>query len=400
MLVLLLALALLPATALAYDPAEYAWTISPESLTFTVAEGYEGAPAQEITAVSTGAKELDFIMAGGAAATHEMLHISVGGMTAAVWPKPGLPVGVHTATVVISQIDDLVPETEIPVTVIVTAGPSPYPTLAELKIIASPAKLSYTEGESFDSDGVELAAVYSDGSEKDVTNEGLVMQVHDPLTLADAEVTFVYTDENNYTREARLPITVDADPNHPAAVFADVAVAAWYRPYVGYVVQNGLMQGVAADKFAPDASLTRAMVVTILHRLAGRPEASADSPFSDVAPGDWYSQAVAWANANGIVEGYGEGRFGPADSITREQLAAILYRYIKLDGEGYGQEPWAFKMPFRDEDTVSEWAYEPMCWWWTRGVILGKSEDLLDPHGQATRAEAAAIFMRFLAWQE
>ncbi len=394
-LVLLLALALLPAAALADETPEYAWTISPESLTFTVYEGYEGAPNQDITAVSTGSTELDFIMAGGDATAYEMLHITVGGMGATISPKPGLPVGAHTATVVISDWEDRVPETEIPVTIIVKEGPAPYPTLSELKITTPPTKVDYREGESFDYEGMVLTAVYSDGSEKDVTQDMGAIVVHDPLTAADTQVTFTYTDGNNYTREAVQPITVALDTDRPSAAYTDVVPTAWYRPAVDFAIENRLMQGVAADQFAPDVPLTRAMLVTILLRLDGTSTMGGENPFTDVPEGQWYSDAVIWASANGIVTGYGNGLFGPMDLITREQLAAILYRYASFRGYDVSAAENNNLIYYADAADVSDWAKKAMQWAVGSFLIQGDDKNNLLPAKGATRAETAAILMRF-----
>lgn len=395
-LILLLALALLPAAALADETPEYAWTIAPEGLTFTVAEGYEGAPSQEINAVSTGTEELTFIMAGYKdAASQEIFEYSVGNMTATVSPKPGLAIGTHTGYLVISEWEDRVAETEIPITVIVTEGPSPYPTMTELKITAPPTKLSYKEGESFDYDGLALTAVYSDGSEKDVTDGPLEMRVNDPLTAADTQVTFVYTDENNYTREAVQPITVTEDPNRPSAAFTDVPADAWFRFYVDYAVENGLMYGTATDKFEPNTPLTRAMLVTILYRLEGEPTVEGEPPFSDVAARQWYIYPVIWAKNNNVVAGYPDGTFHPNDIVTREQFAAFLYRYAQLKGcDVSGGEGFTIDF-YKDAAKISGWALPAMKWACSSALILGDDDLNLMPLKGANRAETAAILMRF-----
>ena len=128
-------------------------------------------------------------------------------------------------------------------------------------------------------------------------------------------------------------------PGHPGqaccpgrAPFADVSGSDWFYNDVRYVYEKGIMDGTGADRFSPNAPLTRAMIVTILYRMAGSPSVSGSSDFTDVAAGKWFAKAVAWAAANGIVNGYGSGLFGPNDPVTREQLAAILYRYAVYGG--------------------------------------------------------------------
>ena len=132
--------------------------------------------------------------------------------------------------------------------------------------------------------------------------------------------------------------------------------------------------------------------MTILHRLEGTPAASG-AGFTDVPAGQWYAPAINWAASNAIVDGYGGGKFGPDDQITREQMAAILYRYAQY--KGYSTSALGDLSLFSDGDQVSGWARGPMVWANGSGLINGKSGGVLDPQGHATRAEAAAILMRF-----
>ena len=153
---------------------------------------------------------------------------------------------------------------------------------------------------------------------------------------------------------------------------------------------TGLMNGTGETEFSPSLSATRGMIVTILYRLAGSPAVTAASGFTDVAPGAYYADAVAWAAANGIVNGYGNDTFGPNDNVTREQFAAILWRYADspaasgtLDG-------------FTDAGQISNYAVDAMHWAVEQGVVNGKGNGVLDPKGSAVRAEAAAMLMRYL----
>ena len=186
----------------------------------------------------------------------------------------------------------------------------------------------------------------------------------------------------------------DGGEGCPCGAFTDLDSRAWYHEAVDYVLNNGLMDGVGGGRFAPGGETSRAMVVTILWRLAGSPQAGKDSGFTDVAGGLWYTDAVAWAAEKGIVGGYGSGMFGPADPVTREQLAVMLYRYAKLQGKGFVGS-WMFPLDYADADRVSGWAYEAMCWMTMNGVIQGRGGSVLAPQGPATRAEAAAMLMRF-----
>ena len=135
------------------------------------------------------------------------------------------------------------------------------------------------------------------------------------------------------------------------------------------------------------------MVVTILYRLDGEPAVTKDIPFADVPAGQWYSNAINWAAANGIVDGYGNGKFGPDDTITREQMAAILYRYASY--KGYSVSDLANLTGYTDAASVSEWASTAMRWAVAEGLIEGTSATTLSPSGDSTRAQVATILMRF-----
>ncbi len=174
--------------------------------------------------------------------------------------------------------------------------------------------------------------------------------------------------------------------------FEDVSEKDWFYEAVEYVCGNGLMNGTGGGKFSPQASTTRAMIVTILHRIEGTPSAQGEE-FSDVPAGQYYSEAVSWASANNIVGGYGNGKFGPNDNITREQMATIFYRYVLY--KGYDSTIKGDCSKFEDGDKVSSYALDPMNWAIGVGLISGVSETRLDPSGTANRAQAATILMRF-----
>ena len=190
------------------------------------------------------------------------------------------------------------------------------------------------------------------------------------------------------------PVT-PAKPAAPVGLpFADVSGSDWFYNDVRYVYEKGIMDGTGIDRFSPNAPLTRAMIVTILYRMAGSPSVSGSSDFTDVAAGKWFAKAVAWAAANGIVNGYGSGLFGPNDPVTREQLAAILYRYAVYGGmtavtleENLGS--------FADTAQLSAYAIQAMNWAVGQGLINGSGSNLV-PKAQATRAQVAAIIHRYL----
>lgn len=183
-----------------------------------------------------------------------------------------------------------------------------------------------------------------------------------------------------------------ADETPSKTTFNDVSANDWFASAVDYVTGKGMMNGTADNTFSPKANTTRGMVVTVLYRLENQPSTSAAS-FTDVASGAYYANAVAWANANGIVSGYGSGKFGPNDKVTREQLAAILYRYAQY--KKYDVSGAKSLDGYTDAQSVSSYAVPALQWANAVGVVTGKSGNKLDPKGNATRAEVAAMLMRF-----
>ena len=180
--------------------------------------------------------------------------------------------------------------------------------------------------------------------------------------------------------------------------FADVFQTAWYAEDVSFVCEKGLMTGVSEERFAPDTVVTRGQAVVVLWRLAGSPK-SAGREFTDVRPGAWYEDAAAWASANGIADGYADGRFGADDEAAREQLAAMLYRYVKMQGGGF-TGMWYFPLRYDDASAVSAWADEAMHWCVMNGLLSGTDENRLEPKAAASRAQLAAILRRFLTLAE
>ena len=174
--------------------------------------------------------------------------------------------------------------------------------------------------------------------------------------------------------------------------FSDVTEKAWYYSAVEYAVQNGLMKGVGNDQFDPEGTMTRAMLVTVLWRYEGEPEAPANT-FSDVKAGSWYFDAVSWAAANNIVGGVGNNKFDPDGNITREQMATILYRYC--NGKGIDTSKQASISGFPDAGSVSSYAQTAMQWAVAEKLVNGSDGKLL-PQGNATRAQVATILMRFI----
>ena len=175
--------------------------------------------------------------------------------------------------------------------------------------------------------------------------------------------------------------------------FSDVRIADWFYNDVKYVYKKGMMAGTAADVFAPNATTTRAMIVTILYRLEGSPAVTGTSAFVDVPAGQWYTDAVNWAAANQIVKGTSATTFAPNDSITREQMAAILYRYAQY--KGYDVTKKADLSGYSDNGQVSAYAKDALAWANAAKLINGVTNTTLAPQGNATRAQVSAILHRF-----
>lgn len=182
----------------------------------------------------------------------------------------------------------------------------------------------------------------------------------------------------------------------PEETFTDVDANAWYAEAVTYVSDNGIMNGTSATTFAPTMNLTRNMMAQILYNMEKQPDVTGSNPFNDVPAGQWYTDAVVWAAANDIVTGY-NGSFQPNASITREQMAAILYRYAQY--KGYDTSAKGSLDTFTDGSATSGWAVEAMTWAVGKGILSGKGNGKLDPTGTATRAEVAQIMMNFLEKQ-
>ena len=177
--------------------------------------------------------------------------------------------------------------------------------------------------------------------------------------------------------------------------FTDVKESDWFYKTVEYVNKNGIINGMTEDTFAPTTQLTRAMLVTILYRVEGSPRIESDSKFGDVKDSDWYGAPIIWAAENEIVNGVSDTEFAPNNAITREQIAAIMYRYAKAKGYDVTQGGMAVR-EFEDYETISSWAKEAMQWAVNAKLINGKTATTVNPLDNATRAEAATIIMRFI----
>ena len=223
----------------------------------------------------------------------------------------------------------------------------------------------------------------------------------DELTVTDAkdkELTVTKRSETTYTfHMADSKVTVEASFSKDGTVqkpdtrFDDVAKSAWYYKAVEYVAENGIMSGVSAREFAPNAGFSRAMLAQTLYAMSGKPAVKAEGTFADVVANAWYADAVNWAAEKGYVSGVGDGKFAPDASVTREQMALILYRYAgSPDASGMAQKEFA------DSSSVSAYAADAIRWAVHEGLISGMENNTLAPQGTATRAQVATILMRFV----
>ena len=187
---------------------------------------------------------------------------------------------------------------------------------------------------------------------------------------------------------------VDENPGTGANPFTDVSEKDWFYGDVMFVCENGLMLGTSKALFSPYGTATRGMMATILWRMEGSPAPKGKNSFTDVEAGKWYADAITWTAENGIFAGYGKDKFGPDDPITREQLASIFYRYA--DYKGYDLTAKGILDTFKDTDKITDYAKTAMQWAVSSGLVKGKSGNLLDPQGTATRAEIAAMLHRFI----
>lgn len=221
-------------------------------------------------------------------------------------------------------------------------------------------------------DGYRIAKILVNGKEVDIENKLTGLKSTDEVV-----VTFEKIEETT----------------KPTVSFTDAQSTDWYAEAVTYAVENGLFQDTSATTFEPNANMNRAMLVTVLYRMSGE-QAKADTASGDVAQNAWYAEAVAWAKTNGIVSGVSATQFAPNQNVTREQMAAILYRYAQYKGQETGNAD-ANLAAFADANTVSSYAISAMNWAVKNGLISGTSATTLSPNGSATRARVATILMRY-----
>ena len=206
-----------------------------------------------------------------------------------------------------------------------------------------------------------------------------------PLTENTYFRIAAYQEGKDYSERLNLNVTVGADRR-----FMDVKEKDWFYDAVYYCVGKGYFNGMDDTHFGPGGTMTRAMFATVLHRMAGEPAVTGANPFTDVADGKWFTKGILWAAQQGIVTGYGGGKFGPDDPVTREQMVTIFWRY---QGEPAGDA--AALAGFTDAGKINSWAKDAFAWAVANGVISGKGNGILDPKGTARRSEVAQIVLNY-----
>lgn len=270
-------------------------------------------------------------------------------------------------------------------------------------------EVSVSDDWAYEDDKITLTITPDDGYEVDkieiVDDEGDKIdakKVNDEdneytfrMANCDVTVTVTFKEEGKTTEDTDKEEDKDDESTETTELnFTDVKESDWFYKGVAYVVDKGIMSGVAENQFDPSGKLTRAMLVQMLYNMESRPACDAENAFIDVPVGQWYTDAVIWANDEKIVSGMGDGLFAPNMEITREQMVVMLYNYAKY--KGYDVTASADLSKFADNASVSTWAQPAMQWAVAEGYISGMGDNQLAPQGTATRAEIASVIMRFM----
>ena len=394
---------------LSFKVAEPVYGISSDTTVWnfgTVTEGYSEAPAgKEVTVTNTGNQTVtvtlpagtNYAITAGAGFTNDAATIAPNGTAAfTIRPKTGLAPGTYSETLTVSGTYSVSADVALRFVVerqsgggssgggggcsgsamyavslaapehgTVTVSPKSAVKGSTVTVTATP-----DEGYRLDT----LTVTDSQGNQMKLTDQG------------GGKFTFIMPGSQVKVEASFVLIPQEPEP----LPFADVAETAWYYDGVRYAYEHGLMTGTSETTFNPDGATSRAMLAAILWRLEGSPVVNYAMDFADVEEGQWYTEAIRWAASEGIVTGYGDGTFGTNDSITREQFAVMLYRYA-------GTQPASGTLSaFRDGSAVSDWAAEAVGWAVEAGLITGTGDgSALTPQGQATRAQAAVLLMRF-----
>ena len=379
----------------------YSLSVDPAALNFgSITEGDALPAAQEVTITNTGNQTVTLVQP--TAENFEIGKLSETTLepdetaTFTIQPKDKLPRGSYSEQITITDSNNVM----LKLTATFTVKEPPYT-----------GKYSYELTTSVGDHGSLTVDRYATEGEKvtiTVTPDDAYLLDDLVVTAGGKDVELVDNGDGTYTftmpsTDVRISATFAEDPDwtepeEPATdvsdLFIDIAANAWYKDAVQYAYAGGLMTGVSAHEFAPEATTTRAMIVSMLARLESV-ESAESAGFADVAADDWYATAVNWAAASGITSGTGDGNFSPNTAITREQLAAILMNYAQYKGQDVSAR--ATLDTYNDATAISSWANDVMSWAVAEGLISGVTADTLQPQGAATRAQVAAILQRFLS---
>ena len=374
----------------------YNISVTPATLNFgSLNVGYAAPPtAQTVSITNTGNQTITLTQPTATnfdIGTLSATELAAGATaTFTVQPKTGLAAGSYNETLAISGSNN----TSASITVSFTVeqrssggGPTTYavtaPDVENGTVRVSPSRASR---------GTTVTITVT-------PDEGYELESLTVLDSRDNEIALTDKGDGKYT--FTMPsgkVTVEASFAEIAPEplpFGDVDDGDWFADAVRFVYENGMMNGVSETDFAPHATTSRSMIVTILYRLEGEPVVDYAMDFTDVAGDAYYAEAVRWAASEGIVGGYGGGLFGAEDAVTREQLAVILYRYAVYKGYDVSIGEDTNILSYADFADLSEYAIPAMQWACGAGIVNGTSESTLTPQGEATRAQVAAMLMRF-----
>ncbi len=388
------------AAMLTVAAASYSISVDPSALNFgSITEGEERPAAQTVTVKNNGNQTVT--LNPPAAENFEIGKLSETTLepdetaTFTIQPKDKLPRGSYSEQITISGNDGA----SATLTATFTVKEPPYTGKYSYELTTSVGDHGSLTVDRYATEGDEVTIT--------VTPDEAYKLDDLSVTAGGKEVTLTAGGDGTYTftmpsADVKISATFAEDPDwtepeEPATdvsdLFIDIARDAWYTDAVQYAHDNGLMTGVSANEFAPEATTTRAMIVSMLARLEGV-ESAESAGFTDVAANDWYATAVNWAAASGITSGTGDGNFSPNTAITREQLAAILMNYAQYKGQDVSAR--ATLDTYSDATAISSWANDVMSWAVAEGLLTGVTNDQLQPQGNATRAQVAAILQRFL----
>ena len=377
----------------------YSLSVDKSTLNFgSITEGEERPAAQTVTVKNTGNQRVTLVQP--TAENFEIGKLSETTLepdetaTFTIRPKDKLPRGSYSEQIVVSNTNG----EKAAITASFTVKEPPYTGKYSYELSTSVGDHGSLTVDRYATEGEKVTITVTPDEAYKLDDLSVTAGGKEVTLTAGGDGTFSFTMPS---ADVKISATFAKDPDwtepeEPATdvsdIFIDVAPNAWYRDAVQYAYAGGLMTGVSATEFAPEATTTRAMIVSMLARLEGV-ESAESAGFTDVAADDWYATAVNWAAASGITSGTGDGNFSPNTAITREQLAAILMNYAAYKGEDVSARADLGNYT----DQPSTWAQEAMSWAVAEGLISGVTADTLQPQGAATRAQVAAILQRFLS---